>query len=197
VSAKEVAADRVVLSDGTTIATRTVIWAGGHTASPLAGESGLPQGRGGRITVSHDLSVDGFPGVFALGDIAAIPGTDDEPLPQLGSVALQSGRWAADNIVADLKGRSRKPFHYHDKGIMAMIGRNAAVAEVGSRHHELHGTVAFAAWLGVHAWLLSGVRERIDAFVSWGWNYFSKTRSSAVLDRPDAARIDWGDDDTD
>ena len=102
-----------------------------------------------------------------------------------------------DNIVADIDGKSRKPFHYHDKGIMAMIGKNAAVAEVGAKHHELHGPVAFAAWLGVHAWLMSGVRQRVNAFISWGWDYFGRNRAVAVLDRPDAARIDWDDDDED
>jgi NADH dehydrogenase len=195
VSAKEVADDKVVLSDGSVIATRTVVWAGGLQAGPLAADSGLPQGRGGRIAVEHDLTVAGFPGIYVLGDLAAIPGAGDDPLPQLGSVALQSGTAAAANIVADIEGKPRTPFRYHDKGIMAMIGRNAAVAEVGARHHELHGPVAFAAWLGVHAWLMSGVRQRIDAFVSWGWDYFSRNRSVALLDRSDEARIDWGDDD--
>ncbi len=77
---------------------------------------------------------------------------------------------------------------------MAMIGRGAAVAEVGKHRHELHGSIAFAAWLGVHAALMSGVRNRIEAFVDWGWDYFSKTRGSQVLDqRSDAAHIDWAD----
>ena len=93
-----------------------------------------------------------------LGDIAAIAGPDGAPLPQLGSVALQSGRWAAKNILADVAGKERKPFHYKDKGIMAMIGRNEAVAEVGKRRHEVHGTVAFVMWLGVHASLMTGMR---------------------------------------
>ena len=78
-----------------------------------------------------DLTVEGFPGVYVLGDLANIAGPDGEPLPQLGSVALQSGQWAAKNIVAAAAGRTPKPFHYKDKGIMAMIGHNAAVAEVG------------------------------------------------------------------
>jgi NADH:ubiquinone reductase (H+-translocating) len=65
---------------------------------------------------------------------------------------------------------------------------------MGEHRHELHGGIAFAAWLGVHAYLLTGVRQRIDAFVSWGWDYFSKDRASTVIDRPDSAQIDWGDD---
>jgi NADH dehydrogenase len=194
VGATEVHADRVVLSDGTVIPTRTVVWAAGIRANPLGDELGLPQVRDGRIPVQADLTIEGHPDVYALGDQAAIPGPDGRPLPQLGSVALQSGVWAARNIVARREGKDPTPFHYKDKGIMAMIGRNAAVAEVGAHHHRLHGPIAFSAWLGVHAWLLSGVRERIDAFVSWGWDYFSENREYAVLDH-DAGRIDWSADD--
>ena len=80
---KEVAPDRVLLSDGTSIQTRTVVWAGGLMASPLAAHAGLPQGHGGRIDVQPDLTVEGFPGVYALGDFANIPGADGQPLPQL------------------------------------------------------------------------------------------------------------------
>ncbi len=74
-----------------------------------------------------------------------------------------------------------------------MIGRNAAVAEVGQRRHELHGPIAFAAWLGVHALLMSGVRERVETFISWAWNYFDRNRAVQVLDRKNEGKIDWGD----
>jgi NADH dehydrogenase len=190
----EVGSGHVTLSDGTVIPTRCVVWGGGVAASALATEAGLPVGRGGRVVVNPDLTVEGFPGVYAVGDIAQIPAADGSPLPQLGSVAQQSGVWAAQNIVLDLEGKQRRPFHYKDKGIMAMIGRNSSVAEVGPHRHELHGSVAFAAWLGVHVALLSGFRNRVDAFVDWGWDYFSKARSAEILDRTDEARIDWGDD---
>ena len=186
----EVAAGHVTLADGSTIATRCVIWGGGEKAPPL----GLTQGAGGRVDVLGDLTVDGAPGVYAVGDVANVPGSDGQPLPQLGSVAQQSGRWAADNVLADFAGKPRKPFHYHDKGIMAMIGRGAAIAEVGPHRHELHGAVAHAAWLGVHATLMTGVRNRVEGFLDWGWDSFSKTRGPQVLDRSDAARIDWGED---
>src|SRR5262249_54132957 len=96
---------------------------------------------------------------------------------------------------ADTGGRPGPPFHYHDKGIMAMIGRHAAIAELGKHHHELHGMVGFAAWLGVHAWLLSGTREKIDAFVSWMWDNNSASRAASLINDSDAPRIDWGDDD--
>jgi NADH dehydrogenase len=194
-SVTEIASDHVVLSDGDTIPTHCVIWGGGIKAAQLAETSGLKQGRGGRIDVEPDLTVTDHPGVYVVGDIANIADPDGNVYPQLGSVALQAGVWAAENILADIDGKAREPFDYHDKGIMAMIGRNAAVAEMGEHRHELHGAVAFAAWLGVHAWLMSGTRQRVDAFVSWAWDYFGKSRAPQVLDSSDAAHIDWGEDD--
>ena len=194
-SVKQIAADHVLLSDGDTIPTHCVVWGGGLMAAPLAHTSGLKQGRGGRIDVLPDLTVADHPGVYVVGDIANIPGPGGNAFPQLGSVALQAGVQAAENILADIAGKPREPFDYHDKGIMAMIGRGAAVAEMGEHRHELHGAVAFAAWLGVHAWLMSGVRQRVDAFISWAWDYHGKGRAPQILDRTDAAHIDWGDDD--
>ncbi|MGH9051388.1 MAG: NAD(P)/FAD-dependent oxidoreductase [Acidimicrobiia bacterium] len=191
VSVTEVTPDRVKLSDGREILTRTAVWAGGIQACGLAARAGLPRGHGGRVDVQPDLSVAGFPRVYALGDLANTPGSDGKPFPQLGSVALQAGRWAATNILADMAGRPRAPFRYRDKGIMAMIGRNAAIAEVGPRRRELHGVIAYASWLGVHAWLLSGFRERTNALRSWGWDYVTKSRSPSLIDRPDATPIDW------
>jgi NADH:ubiquinone reductase (H+-translocating) len=183
--------DAVELADGTTIPTHCVIWGGGIQAAELAAASGLVQGRGGRLAVLPDLSVDDAPGVHAAGDVANIPDRHGEPLPQLGSVALQSGAWVAENVLADFAGKPRKPFDYHDKGIMAMIGRGAAVAEVGPHRHELHGHIAHTAWLGVHAGLMTGVRNRVDAFLAWGWDAFSSGRGPQVLDRSEDARIDW------
>jgi NADH dehydrogenase len=187
--------DRVKLSDGTEILTRTVVWGGGIQAPAIATKLGFPQGRGGRIGTQPDLTVDGFPRVYALGDMANMPDHDGNDLPQLGSVALQAGRWAAKNILADAAGKPREPFHYKDKGIMAMIGSGAAVAEMGAHHHELHGHVAFASWLGIHAYLMSGVHERVDSFVSWAWDFLGSSRSGALLEDPDKPRIDWGDED--
>jgi NADH dehydrogenase len=162
------------------------------TAADPAAASGLPQGRGGRIEVGRDLTVDGFPGVYVVGDIADIRGPDGRALPQLGSVAMQSGACAAASILSEIAGEPRQRFHYKDKGIMAMIGRGAAVAEVGRRRREVHGPIAFAAWLGVHAALLDGVRNRVEAFIDWGCDYFSKTRGPQLLDqRSSAAEIDW------
>ena len=190
---KEVRKGKVILSDDTEILTRTVIWGGGIQASPIAAHVGLPTGRGGRLATEPDLTVEGHERVYVIGDIATIPDPDGNDLPQLGSVALQSGHWAAENILADIDGKPRKPFHYKDKGIMAMIGDGAAIAEMGKNHHELHGHVAFAAWLGVHAWLMSGVRTRVDAFVAWASDFVGAARASSIIVDSDKARIDWGD----
>jgi NADH:quinone reductase (non-electrogenic) len=190
-------ADRVELDDGSVIPTRTVVWGGGESAAAIASASGLPTGRGGRVDVEPDLTVAGFPGVYAVGDVANIPGSDGTTLPQLGSVAQQGGVWAAANIMRELRGESTKPFHYKDKGIMAMIGRNAAVAEVGKRRHQVEGPIAFAAWLGVHASLLSGAHSKTDAFLSWAWDYFDRDHAATVEASSAPKRIAWGDHEAD
>ena len=194
VAVTEVGPGHVSLADGSVIRTRCVVWGGGIQAPAVAASGELPRGRGGRIEVQPDLTVADAPGVYAIGDVANIPGPGGQAYPQLGSVALQSGTWAAENILAEAAGKPRKPFHYHDKGIMAMIGRGAAIAEVGAHRHELHGAIAFSAWLGVHAALMTGVRNRIDAFVDWGWDYFTDARGPQVLNRPDATAIHWDED---
>jgi NADH dehydrogenase len=195
VSAKEIAADHVTLSDGTTLKTHLTVWGGGLMAAPLSAQSGVSPGRGGRLDVQPDLTVEVSPHVYALGDFANIPSGSDDALPQLGSVAQQAGDWAAQNIVAGMEGKAAKPFHYHDKGIMAMIGRKAAVAEVGEHRHELHGRIAFAAWLGVHAQLLANAGAEVKAFLAWADEFYVRPhhRSAALLDASniDTPRIDW------
>jgi NADH dehydrogenase len=195
VSAKEITADHVTLSDGTTIKTHMTVWGGGLMAAPIGARSGVGQGRGGRIDVQPDLTVEGFPDVYALGDFANIPFGGETELPQLGSVAQQSGTWAAKNILAGIEDKPRQSFHYHDKGIMAMIGRKAAVAEVGEHRHELHGRIAFAAWLGVHAQLLANAGAEVKAFLAWADEFYVRPhhRSAELLDPAniDTPRIDW------
>ena len=189
----EIGPGHVKLSDGSIIDTRCVVWGGGLMAAPVAGATGLPQGRGGRIDVNPDFTIDGFPGVLAIGDVANIPAGKDKTHPQLGSVALQSGSTAANTILALREGKKTKPFSYLDKGTMAMIGRGAAVAQVHGV--ELHGKLAFAAWLGVHAALMTGGSNRVDAFKSWAVDYFGKERAPEALDRSGAARMQWEEDD--
>ena len=191
---KEVQEGQVTLTDGSSIRTHIVIWAGGLKAAPLSNTLGIKAGPGGRIDVQADLTLAGSTRVYALGDFANIAGKDGRPLPQLGSVAEQSGKWCAKNIQLEIAGKPGKPFHYLDKGIMAMIGRNCAVAEVGEHRHELRGAIAFAAWLGVHAALLASMRAKIEAFMEWAWDYFGGSRGDAVLDRPEELQINWNED---
>lgn len=188
----------VDLDDGTSILARTVIWAGGESAATIAADAGTAAGRGGRINVRADLTVEGYPGVYAVGDVANVPdGVGAPTLPQLGSVAQQSGAWAARNILLARGGQPLKPFRYKDKGIMAMIGRNSAVAEVGKHRQEVEGPVAFAAWLGVHAMLLSGLHAKVDAFLSWAWDYFDRDHSAMVEMYSAPRRIVWTHDERD
>ena len=192
VGVKAIGPGHVTLSDGSTIKTRCVVWGGGLMAAPIAGASGLPQGRGGRIDVAPDFTVAGFPGVLVIGDIANIPAKDGKTHPQLGSVALQSGSSAAGTILADLEGKDGKPFSYLDKGTMAMIGRGAAIAQV--KGVELHGKIAFGAWLGVHAALMTGGSNRVSAFKSWAIDFFGKNRAPQALDRSGTPRMVWEED---
>jgi NADH dehydrogenase len=192
VAVKEVAPDGALLSDGTKILSHCVIWAGGLQASAIS-ETGIALGHGGRIDMRPDLTVPGFPRVYALGDFANITGADGKPLPQLASVADQCGKSCAQNIAADIAGQPFRAFPLFDMGFMAMIGRNAAVAEMGRRHHELEGVIAFAAWLGVHAALLSTSRAKIEVFMEWAWDYFGNVRGVQIFDRTVQARINWND----
>ena len=197
VAVTEVKADSVTLSDGTRLPTTTVIWCGGESASAVAESAGAKPGRGGRIDVSPDLSVPGFDNVWAIGDVANIPGPDERALPQLGSVAQQSGKWLAHNIHRVVTGDSTKPFQYKDKGIMAMIGRNAAVAEIGPHRHQVEGPIAFAAWLGLHAILLSGLHSQVDALLNWADDYFHTDRAPDLELDGTPSRIAWSDNDAD
>ncbi|RRQ27092.1 NAD(P)/FAD-dependent oxidoreductase [Rhodococcus sp. Eu-32] len=191
VGVQSVDADGVQLSDGSRISSRTVVWAGGETAAPVAGTAGVTLGHGGRIDVSADLTVPGVDAVYAVGDVANIPGDDGKALPQLGSVAQQAGTWVAHNILRTAEGKATKPFSYRDKGIMAMIGRGAAVAEIGEHRHQIEGPIAFAAWLGVHAALLSGAHSKVDAFLTWAWDYFDADHAAIVECHGDPKRIAW------
>ena len=160
-------------------ATRTVIWGGGESASPIAADTGAQPGRGGRIDVEPDLTVAGFDGVYAIGDVANIPGHARRPHCRSWARSRNSpdgGRLETSSPSGTA--RPTTPFHYRDKGIMAMIGRNAAVAEIGPHRHQVDGPIAFAAWLGLHAILLSGVHSRVDAFLNWADDYFHHDRSA-------------------
>lgn len=173
----EVTEEGVLLEDKTFIPSSLVIWAGGLKPNTFSSK------QDGKIAVSQDLSLPVNRDIYVLGDAALIVGEDGKELPCLASVAVQSGKAAGENILADAQGHKRKAFQYHDKGIMAMIGRYAAVAEVGKNRHQLEGPVAFAAWLGVHAALLPSYRQRAEAILEWGWDYFKGSRPFQIADK--------------
>ena len=185
VSVTEVRADGVTLADGTDIPGRIVVWAGGLKAGNVIANSGLAQGKGGRIDVNPDLTAPGVDGVYVIGDAANITDSTGAQLPQLGSVAQQAGKWAAGNIHADLSGGPRQAFRYFDKGYMAMIGRGAAVAELGRKRIQLQGSLAFVSWLVVHLALLSGFQQKVRALFSWLNGYIVHSPAQVVVGEPD------------
>ena len=174
---REITAEHVVLADGERLPSDVTAWAAGVTAPDSAGGWGLPQGRGGRIRVGPDLRVVGHERIFAIGDIALI---DDQPLPQLAQPALQMGRHAGDQIARLAAGRPADRFVYHDKGIMATIGRRSAVVQLPHRV-RIRGTLAWFAWLGLHLVTLLGNRNRISALINLAYRYLSWGRGGAVL----------------
>ncbi|MGZ4679079.1 MAG: NAD(P)/FAD-dependent oxidoreductase [Ilumatobacteraceae bacterium] len=169
--------DAVILKDGRRIRAGTIIWAAGVAASPVARLLGVDLGRGGRIPVGGDLSVADHPNVFAIGDIALPPG---DPLPQVAQPAIQEGKHVAAVITVRLAGRTIPPFRYRDRGSMATIGRNQAVAEL-PYHLRFHGFIGWLMWLGLHLIELMGFRNRANVFVNWAWNYLTYDRGSRLL----------------
>lgn len=177
----EITAEGVTLADGTHIPSRLVVWGGGLKAGSVIGTAGLPQGRGGRVDVAADLTVPGFEGVYVIGDTANMTDARGDALPQLGSVAKQAGAWTARNIRADVLGEDRLPFEYRDKGFMAMVGRGAAVAEIGRSRVRMQGFFAFLAWLAVHVLLLSGFWQKVRSVFTWFQDYLSHDRSQVFI----------------
>jgi NADH dehydrogenase len=172
--------DAVTFADGEVLPCQTLVWAAGVQASPLATALDVAQDRGGRIAVGPGLRVEGRPGAWAVGDIAAARGADGEPLPMLAPVAMQAGRHVARQIARDVQGLSSQPFRYRDKGTMATIGRRAAVAELPGGVH-LRGGLAWLAWLGLHLVFLIGPRNRLSVLVNWAWNYLTWDRGPRLI----------------
>jgi len=166
------------------IAANTVLWAAGVAASPLgrmlAGKTGAQTDRMGRVMVNPDLTVPGYPGIFVIGDMAHLPGKDGTPLPGLAPVATQQGRYVARWIERRLRGENPPPpFSYFDKGTMAVIGRHAAVANVG--RFRFGGITAWLMWLFIHLLLLINFESRLVVMVRWAFSYFTHSRGSRVL----------------
>ena len=173
---RSVSEEAVTLDDDTVIPTRTVVWAGGVTVEhTVAAHLDAPTGPNGRLVVGPDLVVEGREDVYAIGDAAAVRWGPDDPdriCPQVAQVAIQSGAHAARQILAGLDGRPTTPFRYKDKGIMATIGRRAAITQFRNGR-VVRGTLGWLAWLGLHLVYLVGFRNKIVVFINWSWRYLS------------------------
>jgi NADH dehydrogenase len=160
------------------IETSNVLWAAGVKPSPLNKILGVPLDKQGRVVVEPDLSLPGHPEIFVIGDQAHFD-TPHGPLPGLAAVASQQGPVAAKNILREVAGKPRKPFHYLDKGTMAVIGRSFAVSEI--RKLKLSGFIAWLMWLFVHIMLLVGHRNRVIVFINWAWSYLTFKRGARLI----------------
>lgn len=170
-------ADGVQLGDER-IAARTVLWAAGVAASPLARDLGVPLDRAGRVIVMPDLSVPGYPDIFVAGDLASIQ-HDGKPVPGVAPAAKQMGRHVAQAICARLQGRTSAPFRYRDFGNLATIGRMAAVVDVHGL--RLSGLLAWWFWLAAHIFFLIGFRNRMVVLIDWAQAYWSYQRSARII----------------
>lgn len=167
-----------------TIPAATVIWTAGVRAAKLsdrlARATGAPADRMGRIVVEPDLTIPGHPDIFVLGDMAHFAPPGGEPLPGLAPVAMQQGQYAASVVGARLKGAAPPPpFHYHDRGNMAVIGRSAAIADIHGKH--LSGFIAWLAWLFIHLLYLAQFQNRVLVMIQWTWNYITRNRSARLI----------------
>jgi NADH:ubiquinone reductase (H+-translocating) len=164
----EVTRHAVYLRDGSEIFTETAVWTAGVGGQNIAQRSGLPTRRNGTVEVEPTLQIPGYPNVYVIGDLAAFK-TADGYLPMVAPVAMQQGAHTAQNIGRQIKGEALRPFTYTDKGSMAVIGRNAAVANIAGR--AFTGFLAWLIWIVVHVAQLIGFRNRIMVLINWAWNY--------------------------
>ena len=168
--------------NGQFIPCRVKIWAAGNNASGLGKCFNVPVDRAGRVIVNDDLTIPGRPEVQVIGDLANFPHQKDrEPLPGVSPVAMQQGRHAADNILAMIDGRKPQRFWYWDKGSMATIGRNKAVADLG--FVRLTRWPAWLAWLFVHIIFLVGFRNRVAVLLQWAWAYVTFNKGARLITR--------------
>jgi NADH dehydrogenase len=182
----DISADGVTSSSGEKTPARTVIWAAGNVASPLLRTLGVPLDRQGRVPVARDSTVPGHPEVFVLGDAAAF----DEKgalLPGTCPVAIQMGKYAGSVISKETSVSDpgpRPPFHFFDKGQLAVIGRGRAVADIGKAHFS--GFIAWLLWIFIHIFFLIGFRNRVLVLLEWAISYFTYSRGARLItyDRP-------------
>lgn len=174
----DITCDKICV-EGEWIDAHIAFWATGVAASPLGKALGVELDRAGRVIVQTDLSVPGNPDVFVLGDMASLTDAKGRVVPGLAASAMQMGKHTAKNILRDIQGQPRLPFAYLDKGSMATIGRNRAVAKIGKWHPT--GFIAWALWGIVHVILLTGFRSKLTVMREWAWAYFTVSRSAGLI----------------
>jgi NADH dehydrogenase len=179
--------EKVLLEDGGEIPSHTLFWAAGVRAAPLAEAIDVPKARGGRVPVEPDLSLKDYPEVFVIGDLMYLE-QDGAPLPMVAPVAMQGGKYVARVIKAREKKQTLPPFRYFDKGSMAVIGRNTAVAETG--RFRMKGFIAWIAWLLLHVYYLIGFRNRVMTLMSWAHDYIFYDRQVRLITRLGQGRQD-------
>jgi NADH dehydrogenase len=180
-----VKSDRVELSNGAQIQARTVVWSAGVKPTDPIGADTQPGAHARRLEVDEHLRLRGHPEVFVIGDLASVL-QDGRELPMLSRPAIQEGRFVARAITDTVKDRSRSSavFRYRDRGTMAVIGRNSAVASIWGM--RLTGIAGWAAWLGVHLYYLIGFRNRLVVLINWGWNYLRTDRPIRIITTSDS-----------
>ncbi|HZQ36141.1 MAG TPA: NAD(P)/FAD-dependent oxidoreductase [Dehalococcoidia bacterium] len=170
--------DRLRLRGGGELRTGTVMWAAGVHAADLVDGVPAPKGKSRRLQVDRYLRLPDHPEVYGIGDMAAAS-PDGQPLPMLAPVAMQGAACAVANIARDIAGKPPLPFVYRDRGTMATIGRNAAVAQIGPL--PFTGFIAWLMWLGLHIVTLIGFRNRMLVLVNWSWNYLTYDRGVRLI----------------
>jgi NADH:ubiquinone reductase (H+-translocating) len=178
VMVKEVGPDGVHVGDEMIFA-RTIVWAAGNEASPLGQSLGVELDRAGRVKVNENLTIVGHPEIFVIGDMALFTHQTGESLPGVCPVAMQMGRHAARNILATIDGRPMSPFHYQDKGQMATIGRNRAIADL--KVVRFGGFFAWLSWLFIHLIFLIGFRNQVFVFFQWMWAYLTYAKGARLI----------------
>jgi NADH dehydrogenase len=176
--------ERVSLQGGEVIPARTLLWAAGVRAAPLADRVASRRGPLGRLAVRPTLQLPERDEVFVIGDAAFLE-AEARPLPMMAPVAIQQGELAARNVVRRLRDEPLEPFRYRDPGSLATIGRTAAVARLG--RFQFTGLVAWVLWLVVHIVQLIGFRNRLLVLVNWAWDYFLYDRAVRLITRPEHA----------
>jgi NADH dehydrogenase len=169
------------------ILARTVLWSAGVRASPLgellAEKTGAAVDKIGRVIVEEDLTLAGYPEIFVIGDLAHFAHQGGEPLAGVAQVAMQGGSYAGRLIQKRLAGKTMAPFHYTDKGTMAVIGRNAAVAAIG--RFQFGGTIAWLLWIFIHISFLVGFDNKLIVLFQWAWHYLTRKRGALLITGPD------------